>query len=102
MCPILIKWENHLYIGGKLELILKIDDRGRILIPVSIRRKLNLKRVVKVRVERERLIIEPFKDPTEALTQTVVRGTTDVEEEIAKLRKTAEKEGLKRVKERWS
>ena len=95
------RWEDHLYIGEKLELTLKIDDKGRILIPAFIRRKLNLKRVVKVRIEGGKLIIEPFKNPTEALTQTVIKGTVDVEKEIAELRKIAEKEGLKRVKKRW-
>ena len=68
-----MKWEDHLYIGGKLELTLRIDDKGRILIPAFIRRKLNLKRVVKARIEGEKLIIESFKDPTEALTRTVKR-----------------------------
>lgn len=84
-----------------MELTLKIDGKGRILIPAFIRRKLNLKRVVKVRIEGGKLIIEPFKNPTEALTQTVIKGTIDVEKEIAELRKIAEREGLKRVKKRW-
>jgi len=35
---------------------------------------------------------EPFKKPTEALTQTVIKGTVDVEKEIAELRKIAERE----------
>ena len=85
-----------------MEFILRIDDKGRVLIPASIRKKLNLKRVVKARIEGDRLIVEPLKDPVEALTQTVIKGSTNVEEEIARLRKIAEEEALKRVKERWS
>ena len=37
--------------GGRLEFVLRIDSRGRILIPASIRRELGLRRVVRVRVE---------------------------------------------------
>jgi len=84
-----------------LELILKIDDKGRILIPVHIRREIGLKRVVKVRVEGRKLVIEPIEDPIEILTETVLKGSTDIEKEVKDLRSIAEKEALKRVKERW-
>ncbi|RLE96125.1 MAG: hypothetical protein DRJ57_05910, partial [Thermoprotei archaeon] len=36
--------------GGKLELLLRVDAKGRILIPASIRRELGLGRVVRARV----------------------------------------------------
>ena len=85
-----------------MELLIKIDDKGRILIPVHIRRKLGLKRVVKMRVEENKLIIESVENPIEVLVQTVVKGSKNIEEEIADFRKISEEEGLKRVRERWS
>ena len=36
-------WENKLDIGGKVELILKVDRKGRILIPAEIRERLGIK-----------------------------------------------------------
>jgi len=84
-----------------MELLIKIDDKGRILIPVHIRRKLGLKRVVKMRVEENKLIIESVENPIEVLVQTVVKGSKNIEEEIADFRKISEREGLKRVRERW-
>ena len=76
--------------SGRLEFVLRIDSKGRILIPASIRRELGLRRVVRVRVEGGRLVIEPFRDSVEALVQTVIRGTTDVEGEIGRLRRVKE------------
>ena len=35
------------------------------------------------------MVIEPFRDPVGALVQTVIRGTTDVEGEIGRLRRVA-------------
>ncbi|RLE95158.1 MAG: AbrB/MazE/SpoVT family DNA-binding domain-containing protein [Thermoprotei archaeon] len=84
-----------------MELLLKIDSRGRILIPADIRRKLNLRNVVKVRVEEKRLIIEAVEDPIEALAETVIKGSTDIEKEMSKYRKVVEKEALEKVRERW-
>ena len=83
---------SSFYMSGRLEFVLRIDSKGKILIPASIRRELGLRRVVRVRVEGGRLVIEPFRDPVGALVQTVIRGTTDVEGEIGRLR---------RVRERW-
>ena len=80
---------------------MKLDSKGRLLIPASIRRKLNLRNVVKVHVEEKRLVIEAVEDPIEVLSETVIKGAVDAEKEIVKLRKVAEKEALKRVRERW-
>lgn len=84
-----------------MEILLKIDAKGRILIPAHIRRKLGLERIVKMRVEKNRLIIESVEDPVEALVQTVVKGSRDIEREIADFRRVAEKEAMKEVKKRW-
>ncbi|RLF14292.1 MAG: AbrB/MazE/SpoVT family DNA-binding domain-containing protein [Thermoprotei archaeon] len=85
-----------------MELLLKIDGKGRILIPANIRKKMGLEHLVKVRIEDNKLIIEPVRDPIETLTRAVIRGSRDIEEEISSLRVISEKEGLKRIRERWS
>ncbi len=85
-----------------MELLLRVDAKGRILIPASIRRELGLERVVRARVEGGRLVIEPVGDPVEALTRAVVEGTRDVEEEVARLGRVVGEEAVRRVVERWS
>ena len=88
-------------IWWELEFILKVDDKGRILIPKEIRSLLNIENVVSARVENGKLIIEPIKDPIDLLTSSVLRGTTDVEKEIKELREAVLREAEKRVRERW-
>ncbi len=73
--------------------VVRIDDKGRILIPAKFRRKLS-SRVVKIRMEGDRLTVEPLKDPLEILTSSVRKGTRDIKKEIEKLRRAAEKQLL--------
>ncbi|MEM4970270.1 MAG: hypothetical protein QXE01_03350 [Sulfolobales archaeon] len=73
--------------GGKLEFILRVDGKDRILIPKKIRSILNIGSVVSARVEDRKLIIEPLRDPIDLLTSSVIRRTVDVENEIKELRK---------------
>jgi len=54
-----------------------------------------------MRVEENKLIIESVEDPVEALTRTVIKGSRNIEEEIASFRRISEKEAMKRVKDRW-
>lgn len=69
--------------------ISRIDEKGRILIPAQMRRKLS-SGIVRLRVEGDKIIIEPIKDPIERLVMAVKKGTKDVSEEIRGLRKIAE------------
>jgi len=80
------------------DVFVKVDSKGRILIPQRIRRKLNIKNLVGIKVQGKKLIIEPIEDPLDSLERVVVRGTSDVEQEIGKLRRIAERELLKRGK----
>ncbi len=80
------------------DVFVKVDSKGRILIPQRIRRKLNIKNLVGIKVQGKKLIIEPIEDPLDSLERVVVRGTNDVEQEIGKLRRIAERELLKRGK----
>ena len=83
-----------------MEFILKVDEKGRILIPGEVRTLLNIKGAVHVKVEGDKLIIRPIKDPIEELASHVTQGTTDVEKEIRGLREVALKEALRRSGER--
>jgi AbrB family looped-hinge helix DNA binding protein len=75
-----------------VELLLKVDEEGRMLIPKALRERLGLGRVVRVRVEEGRMVLEPVRDPIELLEKAVVKGTEDVEKEIVELRGVAERE----------
>ena len=81
---------------------MKLDDKGRILIPASIRRALRIRNAVKVMVRGNELVIKPLEDPVEALTRAVVEGSIDVEKEVGGFRRSAEKEAFRRLEERWS
>jgi len=85
-----------------VELILKLNDKGRILIPANIRKALKIKNAVKVIVKNNELIIKPIEDPIEALTKTIIKGSTDIEKEIREFRRIAENEAHRRLGERWS
>jgi AbrB family looped-hinge helix DNA binding protein len=80
-----------------VELLLKVDEKGRILIPRALREKLGIGRLVRARVEEGRIVIEPVEDPLELLEKAVVKGTEDVEREIGELRRIAEAELRKLV-----
>lgn len=82
-----------------MELLLKVDEKGRILIPRALREKLGIGRLVRARVEEGRIVIEPVEDPLEPLEKAVVKGTEDVEREIGELRGIAEVELRKLAEE---
>ncbi len=48
-------------------MIVRVDDKGRILIPKSIRERVNLRKgyYVRIRVEDGRLVLEPLKSIAE-------------------------------------
>jgi AbrB family looped-hinge helix DNA binding protein len=77
------------------EVTVKIDEKGRIVLPANIRRELGIKNIVKIKVEKSAITIEPVEDPLRFLEGLTVKGTKDVEKEIRKLRRTAYRELLK-------
>jgi len=72
--------------------LIRMDEKGRVLIPLKIRKRLGMKNLVRVRVEGEKVVLEPVPDPLDIVKGLVVKGTEDVEKEIRDLRKIAEKE----------
>jgi len=74
------------------EVTVKVDEKGRVVIPLSIRRQFSIKNIVKISVRGEEITLKPVEDPLRSLEKLVVKGTTDVEVEIRRLRKAAEHE----------
>jgi len=58
----LIFYRENILPGKCLEKIVKIDDRGRILIPIELRQRLGLKcgSRLKIMVYKGRIILEPM------------------------------------------
>ncbi len=79
------------------ETLAKVDDKGRLVLPLKVRRELKIRNMVEIRVEKGKVILTPVEDPLESLRKIVVRGTKDVEKEIRRMRRMAEKELLKEV-----
>ncbi|MCS7105111.1 MAG: AbrB/MazE/SpoVT family DNA-binding domain-containing protein [Thermofilaceae archaeon] len=80
-----------------VEAIVKVDERGRVLIPANIRKMLKIKSIVKLVVEGDKIVLKPLEDPLKQIEELVVKGVKDVEVEIPQLRKVAEEELLKGV-----
>jgi len=69
----------------------KIDKKGRVVIPAEVRKELGFTKLVKIRIENGRAVLEPLEDPLKSLEKIVVKGTRDVEKDIRRLRKVAER-----------
>jgi len=82
-----------------VEQVLRVDEKGRVLLPGALRRKLGINRLVKARIEGNRIILEPVADPVELLMKAVIKGTEDIELEISELRRTAENQVKKLIEE---
>ena len=74
------------------EVTVKVDRKGRIVIPSNIRKKFNIKNIVKIIVKEGEITLKPVEDPLKSLEKLVVKGTTDVEKEIQRLHRIAERE----------
>jgi len=74
------------------ETAVRVDEKGRLVIPSKIRREMGIKKVVTMKVERGGILLIPTADPLESLGRVVVKGTKDVETEIRRLRQIAQRE----------
>ncbi|MEM1588419.1 MAG: AbrB/MazE/SpoVT family DNA-binding domain-containing protein [Candidatus Bathyarchaeia archaeon] len=79
------------------KIILRVDEKGRVLIPSNIRKQLNIKNIVEISVKEGEVVLKPVEDPLKSLEKLVVKGTRDVEKEIREMRKVAERELQKEV-----
>jgi len=73
-----------------VELLLKIDKKGRITIPSEIRHKLKIKDIVKLRVMENMLIIEPIRNPLNELASLVIDSSGNIEKDIKVFREAIE------------
>ncbi len=74
------------------EVTVKVDRKGRIVIPSNIRKQFDIKNIVKIIVKGEEITLKPVEDPLKSLENLVIKGTTDVEKDIQRLRRVAERE----------
>lgn len=74
------------------EVVVRVDQKGRVVIPSKIRKQLNIKNIVKISVKEGEIALKPVEDPLKSLEKLVVKGTTDVEKDIRRLRRVAERE----------
>jgi AbrB family looped-hinge helix DNA binding protein len=74
--------------------LVKVDKRGRVVIPARIREELNIKNIVEIEVQGRKIILKPVEDPLDSLGKLVIKGTKDVEKEIRTLRRMAERQIL--------
>ncbi len=74
-----------------METIVRVDDKGRILIPVDFREKIKLGKVVRLRIENDRLVIEPLRNPLETL-RSIVNIKINASQNPKLLSKIAERE----------
>ena len=84
-----------------MELIVRIDEEGRIRIPREVRERLGAVRTFRLEVRGRELVLVPLEDPLGRLMRLAEVEVRDVEAEIRELRKAAEEELREAVKERW-
>jgi len=82
-------------VGRLSEMIARVDEKGRILIPASIRKVLGIRKIVKIRVGGGKVTIEPVEDPLRSLEKLTVKGTRDVEKDVRRLRDAAYRQLLR-------
>ena len=72
-----------------VEYILRVDRRGRIVIPSEVRKSLGIGRAVKLRVRGKSIVIEPIEDPLEELSRLIEKVTIKASTEPWRLSKVA-------------
>ena len=78
--------------SGMNEVVVRVDEKGRVVIPSDIRRRLNIGKMVRISVKGDEITLRPVDDPLRSLEGLVIKGTRDVESDIGRLRRAAERE----------
>ena len=76
----------------EVERVVRVDSRGRVVIPSEVRKALNIGRAVKLRVKDGAVILEPVEDPLEELSKLVVKVSVKASVEPRRLGETASRE----------
>ncbi len=78
----------------------KVDEKGRIVVPRNMRRQLNIGRRVRLRVEDNKIILEPVRDPLDELAELVVESKITASKEPEKISQIAGQE-LEKLGKGW-
>ena len=78
---------------------MRVDGRGRIVIPSEVRRLLGIGRVLRLRVEGEKIILEPVKDPLEEVSKLIVKVRIKASEEPERISQAAYKQLVEEFRE---
>jgi AbrB family looped-hinge helix DNA binding protein len=84
---------------GRVQEVLKVDTKGRIQVPKKIRQRLGIKETVRASLRGQKLIIETEDDPLHELAEIIQTRFKDLEKELPSLRRAAEEQALKEIKE---
>jgi len=76
---------------------IRVDSKGRLLIPKSVREQLGIGKEVTVTLEDGKMTIEPVERIYERLATNVKFNFANIADEIPRLRKAAEEELFKRT-----
>lgn len=96
MWDIFICRPSHIIYCGIMEILVRVDRRGRIVIPSEVRQSLGIGRVVRLRVKEGRIVLEAVKDPVERLMELVSKAPSS-EDVVRDLFEEALEEQLERL-----
>ena len=75
-----------------MDFVLRVDERGRVVIPSEIRKKIGIKRAVRLRLEGRKIVLEPAEDQLEELSKLVKRVKIKASLEPELISKVAEEQ----------
>ena len=81
-----------------MERILRVDERGRVTIPRSVRKALGVGRFVRIRVENGKIVLEPVRDALEELSDLIIEVRVKASMEPSKLSEIASNQLMKEMK----
>lgn len=81
-----------------MEYVLRVDRKGRVVIPSEVRRRLGIEGFVRLRVESGRVVLEPARDPLEELSELVVEVNVRASEEPERLGEEASRRLLEELR----
>jgi len=79
--------------------ISKVDNKGRIVIPKDIRKKVGIKDLVSITMHEDHVAVYSEKDPFDEIAENVRIDIKDIRKEVIKLSKDVEKQLRKEIAE---
>lgn len=72
--------------------VVKVDSKGRIIIPRDLRKKAGIKDLVSITMHEDHVAVYSEKDPFDEIAENVKIDVKNIRKEAVKLSKIAEKE----------